>query len=147
MQRCLIMNKLISANYWFGCDWCFCEVGYLGLRAGQLSLTCAVVYLWNTSYIWVTCPRRKPGIQQKNLIQLYHPNSAKCEMSAICPDIMVSGTWPSSSGWGTTVLEWMLKNSSSLSSRSLALRGSSMLLSLLVSFLKDCLFTCIIHSF
>ena len=62
-QRCLIMNKLISANYWFGCDWCFCEVGYLGLHGGQLSLTCVVVYLWNTGYIRVTCPRRKPGIQ------------------------------------------------------------------------------------
>ena len=48
------MNKLISANNWFGCDWWFCEVGYLGLCAGQLSLTCAVVYLWNTGYIWVT---------------------------------------------------------------------------------------------
>ena len=54
-----MMNKLISANYWFGCDWCFCEVGYLSLHAGQLSLTCAVVYLWNTSYIL----RMKPGIQ------------------------------------------------------------------------------------
>ena len=42
------MNKLISANYWFGCDWVFYEVDYLGLRAGQLSLACAVVYLWNT---------------------------------------------------------------------------------------------------
>ena len=51
------MNKLISVNYWFGCDWWFCEVGYLGLHAGQLSLTCAVVYLWNTSYIRVTPPK------------------------------------------------------------------------------------------
>ena len=32
------MNKLISANYWFGCDWCICEVGYLSLHASQLSL-------------------------------------------------------------------------------------------------------------
>ena len=58
------MNKLISANYWFGCDWCFYEVGYLGLRAGQLSLACAVVYLWNTSYLRVTRRRVKSGIQQ-----------------------------------------------------------------------------------
>ena len=57
------MNKLISVNYWFGCDWCFCEVGYLSLRAGQLSLTCAVVYLWNTGYIRVTHPWMKPWIQ------------------------------------------------------------------------------------
>ena len=58
------MNKLISANYWFGCDWVFYEVGYLGLRAGQLSLACAVVYLWNTGYLRVTRPRLYPGIQQ-----------------------------------------------------------------------------------
>ena len=57
------MNKLISVNYWFGCDWVFYEVGYLGLRAGQLSLACAVVYLWNTGYLRVTCPRLYPGIQ------------------------------------------------------------------------------------
>ena len=63
MQRCLIKNKLISVNYWFGCDWCICEVGYHCLRAGQLSLTCAVVYMWNTGYVWVACLRRKPGIQ------------------------------------------------------------------------------------
>ena len=50
------MNKLISANYWFGCDWVFYEVGYLGLRTGQLSLACAVVYLWNTGYLRVTRP-------------------------------------------------------------------------------------------
>ena len=55
MQRYQIMNKLTSANYWFGCDWCFCEVGYLCRHARQLSLTCAVVYLWNTGCIWVTC--------------------------------------------------------------------------------------------
>ena len=63
MQRCQIMNKLISVNYWFGCDWWFCEVGYLSLHAGQLSLTCAVVYLWNTGYIRATRPRIKTGIQ------------------------------------------------------------------------------------
>ena len=57
------MNKLIHVNYWFGCDWCFCEVGYLGLRAGQLSLTCAVVYLWNTGCLRVTHLRMKLGIQ------------------------------------------------------------------------------------
>ena len=57
------MNKLISANYWFGCDWVFYEVGYLGRRAGQLSLACAVVYLWNTGYLRVTRPRLYPGIQ------------------------------------------------------------------------------------
>ena len=44
MQGSQIMNKLISANYWFGCDWWFYEVGYLGMRAGQLSLACAGVY-------------------------------------------------------------------------------------------------------
>ena len=60
------MNKLISVNYWFGCDWWFCEVGYLGLHAGQLSLTCAVVYLWNTGYIRVTRPRMETGIQYNN---------------------------------------------------------------------------------
>ena len=59
------MNKLISANHWFGCDWVFYEVGYLGLRAGQLSLACAVVYLWNTGYLRVTRPRLYPGIQQR----------------------------------------------------------------------------------
>ena len=58
------MNKLISANYWFGCDWGFYEVGYLGLRAGQLSLACAGVYLWNTGYFRVTRPRINSGIQQ-----------------------------------------------------------------------------------
>ena len=58
------MNKLISANYWFGCDWCFYEVGYLGLHAGQLSLACAVVYLWNTGYLRVTRRRVRSGIQQ-----------------------------------------------------------------------------------
>ena len=59
------MNKLTSANYWFGCDWCFYEVGYLGMRAGQLSLACAGVYLWNTGYLRVTRPRMHSGIQQK----------------------------------------------------------------------------------
>ena len=79
MQRCLIMNKLISANYWFGCDWCFCEVGYLGLHAGQLSLTCAVVYLWNTGYIRVTIPRRKPRIQHTSAAQV-----GKRKVSWVC---------------------------------------------------------------
>ena len=65
MQRCQVMNKPISVNYWFGCDWSFYEVGYLGLHAGQLSLACAVVYLWNTGYLRVTCPRLYPGIQQQ----------------------------------------------------------------------------------
>ena len=63
------MNKLISANYWFGCDWVFYEVGYLGWRAGQLSLACAVVYLWNTGYLRVTRPRLYPGIQQLKQLQ------------------------------------------------------------------------------
>ena len=58
------MNKLISDNYWFGCDWVIYEVGYLGLRAGQLSPACAVVYLWKTGYLRVTRPRSYPGIQQ-----------------------------------------------------------------------------------
>ena len=58
------MNKLISDNCWFGCDWVIYEVGYLGLRAGQLSPACAVVYLWNTGYLRVTRPRSYPGIQQ-----------------------------------------------------------------------------------
>ena len=52
-----------NSHYWFGCDWWLCEVGYLSLRAGQLSLTCAVVYLWNTGNIRVTRPRIKTGIQ------------------------------------------------------------------------------------
>ena len=59
------MNKLISDNCWFGCDWVSYEVGYLGLRAGQLSPACAVVYLWNTGYLRVTRPRSYPGIQHK----------------------------------------------------------------------------------
>ena len=48
----------------------------------------------------------------------------------------------------TSYLEnsWVLKNSSSLSSLSPALRGSSTLLAVLVSFPKDCLCTCIFHS-
>ena len=58
------MNKLISVNYWFGCDWWFYEVGYLGMRADQLSLACAGVYLWNTGYFRVTRPRMNTGIQQ-----------------------------------------------------------------------------------
>ena len=58
------MNKLISANYWFGCDWWFYEVGYLGLRAGQLLLACAGVYLWNTGYLRVTSQRMNSGIQE-----------------------------------------------------------------------------------
>ena len=64
------MNKLIRANYWFGCDWCFYEVGYLGLHAGQLSLACAVVYLWNTGYLQVTRPRLCPGIQHTPAAQV-----------------------------------------------------------------------------
>ena len=64
------MNKLISANYWFGCDWGFYEVGYLGLRAGQLSLACAVVYLWNTGYLRVTRLRIKPRIQHTPAAQV-----------------------------------------------------------------------------
>ena len=59
------MNKLISDNCWFGCDWVIYEVGYLGLRAGQLSPACAVVYLWNTGYLRVTRPRSYPGIQHQ----------------------------------------------------------------------------------
>ena len=54
----------------FGCDWWFCEVGYFGLRSGQLSLTCSVVYLWNTGHIWVTCPRMEPGIQDTPAAQV-----------------------------------------------------------------------------
>ena len=61
------MNKLISVNYWFGCDWVISEVGYVGWRAGQLSLACAVVYPWNTGYLQVTHPRSYPGIQQHHL--------------------------------------------------------------------------------
>ena len=63
MQGSPTMNKLISANYWFGCDWWFYEVGYLGMRAGQLSLACAGVYLWNTGHCWVTRLRINSGIQ------------------------------------------------------------------------------------
>ena len=58
------MNKLISVNYWFGCDWWLCEVGYLGMRADQLSLACAGVYLWNTGHLRVTDPRMCSGFQQ-----------------------------------------------------------------------------------
>ena len=61
------MNKLISANYWFGCDWWLCEVGYLGMHADQLSLACAGVYLWNTGHLRVTDPRMCSGFQQKYL--------------------------------------------------------------------------------
>ena len=60
------MNKLISANYWFGCDWWFYEVGYLGMRAGQLSLACAVVYPWNTDHFRVTRPWMHSGFQQRD---------------------------------------------------------------------------------
>ena len=70
MQRCQIMNKLISANYWFGCDLSFYEVGYLGLHAGQLSPACAVVYLWNTGYLRVTRRRLYPGIQHTPAAQV-----------------------------------------------------------------------------
>ena len=64
------MNKLISANYWFGCDWWFYEVGYLGLRVGQLSLACAGVYLWNTGYFQVTRQRMNSGIQHTPAAQV-----------------------------------------------------------------------------
>ena len=57
------MNKLISANYWFGCDWWLCEVGYLGMHADQLSLACAGIYLWNTSHLRVTDLRMCSGFQ------------------------------------------------------------------------------------
>ena len=70
MQRCQIMNKLISANYWFGCDWCFYEEGYLGLCAGQLSLACAVVYLWNTSYLRVPAQGLNPGFNTPTQLRL-----------------------------------------------------------------------------
>ena len=63
------MNKLISANYWFGCDWWLCEVGYLGMRAGQLSLACAGVYLWNTGYL--------PGYRPEDVLRVStHPRSS-----------------------------------------------------------------------
>ena len=61
------MNKLISANYWFGCDWWFYEVGYLSMRPGQLSLACAGVYLWNTGYLRVTDPRMNSGFQNHRI--------------------------------------------------------------------------------
>ena len=64
------MNKLISDNCWFGCDWVIYEVGYLGLRAGQLSPACAVVYLWNTGYLRVTRSRSYPGIQHTPAAQV-----------------------------------------------------------------------------
>ena len=64
------MNKLISANYWFGCDWWFYEVGYLGMRAGQLSLGCAGVYLWNTGHLRVTDPRLNSGFQHTPAAQV-----------------------------------------------------------------------------
>ena len=72
------MNKLISANYWFGCDWWFCEVGYLGMRADQLSLACAGVYLWNTGHLRVTDPRMCSGFQQGD-----HP---ELDTSELCDD-------------------------------------------------------------
>ena len=58
------MNKLISANYWFGCDWWFYEVGYLGMHAGQLLLACAEAYPWNTGHFRVTRPWMNSGFQQ-----------------------------------------------------------------------------------
>ena len=78
------MNKLISANYWFGCDWCFYEVGYLGLCAGHLSLACPVVYLWNTGYLWVTRPRLNPRIQQapEGIVPLLLLDSYHCHVMA-----------------------------------------------------------------
>ena len=60
------MNKLISANYWFGCDCGFYEVGYLGMRAGQLSLACAVVYPWNTGNFRVTLPWMNSSFQHQS---------------------------------------------------------------------------------
>ena len=60
------MNKLVSANYWFGCDWWFYEVGYIGMRADQLSLACAGVYPWNTGHLRVTDPRMNSGFQQND---------------------------------------------------------------------------------
>ena len=60
------MNKLIHANYWFGCDWWFYEVGYLGMHAGQLLLACAVVYPWNTGHFWVTRPWMNSGFQHNH---------------------------------------------------------------------------------
>ena len=69
-QRSQIMNKLISANYWFGCDWWFYEVGYLGMRAGQLSLACAVVYLWNTGHLRVTDLRMNSRFQHTPAAQV-----------------------------------------------------------------------------
>ena len=63
------MNKLSSANYWFGGDWWFYEVGYLGMHAGQLSLACAGVYLWNT--------RLLPGDPPEDELQdSTHPRSS-----------------------------------------------------------------------
>ena len=64
------MSKLISANYWFGCDWWFYEVGYLSMHADQLSLACAGVYLWNTGYFRVTRPRMNTGIQHNPAAQV-----------------------------------------------------------------------------
>ena len=78
------MNKLISANYWFGCDLVFYEVGYLGLRAGQLSLACAVVYLWNIGYLRVTRPRLYPGIQQKGWWRTLAYNGS-CSVVGVIP--------------------------------------------------------------
>ena len=92
MQTCQIMNKLISVNYWFGCDWGFYEVGYLGLRAGQLSLACAVVYLWNTGYLRVTRPRLYPGIQQSTtmikLIMISKRSNETIVTKITCPQRM-----------------------------------------------------------
>ena len=81
------MNKLISDNCWFGCDWVIYEVDYLGLRAGQLSPACAVVYLWNTGYLRVTRPRSYPGIQQLELalVVCVEPPSALDDESPPCP--------------------------------------------------------------
>ena len=64
------MNKLISANYWFGCDWWFYEVGYLGMHAGQLLLACAVVYPWNTGHFRVTRPWMHSGFQHTPTAQV-----------------------------------------------------------------------------
>ena len=64
------MNKLISANDWFGCDWWIYEVGYLGMCAGQLSLACAVVNQWNTSHLRATYPRMNSGFQHTPAAQV-----------------------------------------------------------------------------
>ena len=60
------MNKLIYANYWFGCDWCFCEVGYICRLARQLSLICAVVTCGITVVVRRVTWDWKPGFNSSN---------------------------------------------------------------------------------